>query len=74
MELTNKQICAHYFTIGEDGYTCRCKTLRQQETSGYTNLMNHIKNEHPDYENEVTASVVDPQRTLAEFGVTTVKG
>ena len=62
--LDNKGLCDFFFTLSNPilvekagtikevkTFTCSCGSKRKVKTkSGYTNLMSHIKDQHPDYE------------------------
>ncbi|RLN51667.1 hypothetical protein BBJ28_00013573 [Nothophytophthora sp. Chile5] len=56
---TPAQVCGFYFRPCRDEddeaiseyFRCRCGTVRKQtRRNGYTNLMQHVRREHPDYE------------------------
>ncbi|XP_036367828.1 uncharacterized protein LOC118767407 [Octopus sinensis] len=52
MPRENEQIVRKYFnqTDSEHVWKCKCgKKLTQKKGTGWTNLMNHIKNQHPEY-------------------------
>jgi len=47
-----KSIVKRYFTaLEEEGeWRCKCgKLLKQKKNSGWTNLFNHVKKQHPEY-------------------------
>ena len=56
---TSAQVTGYYFQTCRDDYDeiileyfrCRCGTVRKQtRRNGHTNLMQHIRREHPDFE------------------------
>lgn len=47
-----KSVVMRYFKVGEtqDQWSCRCgKSLTQRKGTGWSNLFNHIKSQHPDW-------------------------
>ena len=53
LQSENEQISRKYFSQvvdSESSWVCKCgKKLTQKKGTGWTNLMNHIKNQHPEY-------------------------
>ena len=54
-KFTNKQTTEFFFACtGENAHTCRCRKVRKQNTRfEYNNLMNHINEQHPNYQTEM---------------------
>jgi hypothetical protein len=50
--MNSADICTFFFIQTSEGvYQCKCGIKRKrQKTSGYTNLMSHLKEKHPDWE------------------------
>ena len=65
MAPSNKDVVHHYFTKGEgDDFKCRCGRIRKQKPgSGYANLMNHVRSEHPTYERDMASQISVISRT-----------
>ena len=52
----NKQISEFFFTKVTGmtySFVCKCGKVRKQETRGNRNLIDHVKNNHPDWENQM---------------------
>ena len=52
--MPTQELCRRFFTEQEDGkWRCKCgKELIKKKGCGWTNLVNHLKSQHPDY-NEI---------------------
>lgn len=50
--MSSAEICQLFFTEFQEGcYKCKCgSTRKRKKTAGYTNLMSHLKEKHPDWE------------------------
>ena len=50
--MNSAEICQIFFTEFQEGnYKCQCgSTRKRKKTAGYTNLMSHLKEKHPDWE------------------------
>ena len=50
--MNSAEICQVFFTEFEEGkYKCTCgSTRKRNKTAGWTNLMSHLKEKHPDWE------------------------
>jgi hypothetical protein len=50
--MNSSEVCQLFFTeIAEGNYRCKCgSTRKRKKTAGYTNLMSHLKEKHPDWE------------------------
>ena len=50
--MNNAEISQVFFTEIQEGvYKCKCgSTRKRKKTAGYTNLMSHLKEKHPDWE------------------------
>ena len=66
----NKQIAEFFFTKVTGmthSFVCKCGKVRKQEISRrYRNLLDHVKNDHPDWENQIkmkTSSIVSEEAT-----------
>lgn len=72
---TRKQICDVFFKPIRDEnddcmgfYRCRCGVQRKQDAKrGYTNLINHIYSQHPDYETTLDSFQGGNNGTLLSF-------
>ena len=55
---SSKRIVNHYFAVlSDDTRKCVCgKVIKQTKNKGYTNLLNHVKSAHPNYQKEVYPS------------------
>ena len=66
LQSENEQISRKYFSKvvdSEGSWVCKCgKKLTQKKGIGWTNLMNHIKNQHPEY------CKTQEQQSLSNFG------
>ena len=71
LQSENEQISRKYFSQvvdSEGSWVCKCgKKLTQKKGTGWTNLTNHIKNQHPDY------CQTQEQQSLSNFGFTSLK-
>ncbi|ETP50142.1 hypothetical protein F442_04453 [Phytophthora nicotianae P10297] len=55
MALSNMQVCALLFSKGTDStFSCNTRAKVYKKGNGYTNLLNHLMREHPDYERILT--------------------
>ena len=63
---TNKQIFEAFYTPdGDDRFICKCgKTRKQKLSAGYSNLINHVKNDHYYWKNEM-GGIVRKQTVIA---------
>ncbi|KAE9061121.1 hypothetical protein PF007_g30367 [Phytophthora fragariae] len=53
MVLTSSQICSMLFReVGNGFYKCTTCDKQYKEGNGYTNLLNHLRRNHDDYEQE----------------------
>lgn len=50
--MNSAEICQVFFTEIQEGcYRCKCgSTRKRKKTAGWTNLMSHLKEKHPDWE------------------------
>lgn len=61
---TNKQVCDFFFKPVLDHqdeptsfFRCRCSKVRKQDIkTGYTNLMSHVRSQHPNFTAEIANS------------------
>lgn len=57
VKFSSKSICTYFFKVvvdetnqPTDYFRCQCGTVRKQTRgTGYSNLPNHVRKEHPDY-------------------------
>lgn len=75
-DVSNKQIAAFFFTpctneydeVIVGYYRCRCSTVRQPTPkSGYSNLMQHVTKQHPDFEATMRTAMPGESGTLASW-------
>ncbi|ETI52417.1 hypothetical protein F443_04426 [Phytophthora nicotianae P1569] len=53
MALSNMQVCALLFSKGTDStFSCNTRAKVYKKGNGYTNLLNHLMRDHPDYERD----------------------
>ena len=73
---SNQQIARFFFTAVLDEqdepiigtFRCHCSTVRQQSPkTGYSNLIQHVKAQHPDYEDRMRAATTEGAGTLAPW-------
>ncbi|EGZ11616.1 hypothetical protein PHYSODRAFT_515130 [Phytophthora sojae] len=73
---TNSQVSGFYFRPCRDEndevileyFRCRCGTVRKQtHRNGYSNLMQHIRREHPDYETVMLDATTAETGSLVNF-------
>ncbi|EGZ10352.1 hypothetical protein PHYSODRAFT_520761 [Phytophthora sojae] len=73
---TNSQVSGFYFRPCRDEndevvleyFRCRCGTVRKQtHRNGYSNLMQHIRREHPDYETVMLDATTAETVSLVNF-------
>ncbi|ETP37478.1 hypothetical protein F442_14716 [Phytophthora nicotianae P10297] len=51
MVLTSSQICSMLFTdVGNGFFKCTTCDKQYKKGNGYTNLLNHLRRNHEDYE------------------------
>jgi hypothetical protein len=49
-------------------FRCRCSTIRQQTpTTGYSNLIQHVRKQHPDFEELMRSATTAESQTLAPW-------
>merc|ERR1712062_649345 len=71
MGSSQRDICLTYFTeISENKWKCRCgRELTQKKGSGWTNLLNHLKSQHPNYSDDASQlklSTFMPKNKMAD--------
>jgi len=71
---TNKQVCSFFFMplknltgVPTGRFLCRCNSDFSKSGSGYTNLMNHVKNSHSDCEEVMAKETPEMTGTLLQF-------
>ena len=69
---SQRDICLSYFTeISENKWKCRCgRELTQKKGSGWTNLLNHLKSQHPNYSDDASQlkiSTLMPKNKMADL-------
>ena len=67
---SNKEICAHFFTLKEgtvNVYICTCGENRKKPTTSYQNLMEHIKSAHPNHLKEIKEKQDSSKGSIVSF-------
>ncbi|KAE8996964.1 hypothetical protein PF011_g15695 [Phytophthora fragariae] len=73
---SNAQVSAYFFTPCSDEYAepvpeyfrCRCGTVRKQtRRNGFSNLMQHVRREHPSFEAEMRAATTAETGSLIHY-------
>lgn len=73
---TNAQVSGYYFRPCRDElnevileyFRCRCGTVRKQtHRNGYSNLMQHVRREHPNYEAVMLEAAIAESSSLLNF-------
>jgi hypothetical protein len=72
--MSTKDICKFFFTLTSESeshntFKCRCDTLRRikKDSSGYSNLIQHLIAKHPNYKEQYDAAVNSKEGSINGF-------
>ncbi|ETK72146.1 hypothetical protein L915_20704 [Phytophthora nicotianae] len=77
---SNAQIAAYFYSPCRDQYgepvpeyfRCRCGKVRKQTSrNGFTNLMQHVRSEHPTFQGEMLAATTAQTGSVAHYACRT---